>query len=197
MFGSHYVKQINGEWDHVGYLTSELVVLPSTPPADGSSAVPRVQKGTWMMANPSNEYQMMLASGNVGPAMGFTTQDISALGQTEVNAFHDRVIGKQDLPVSLGRAVSLRRPKTDAELEFEGLGAAAPGNLVTTTGTGAIAAGTFAGNKYAKLSVFNGALRLAQSGDWAIALLLRSDITPEIAGNVRIRIRKISPILMP
>jgi hypothetical protein len=95
------------------------------------------------------------------------------------------MIGKMDLPISKGQAVTVRRPRPGAILEFEGLGTAIPGNLVCTSGTGALSSGTA---RRTPLSFLNGCIREAQTGDFVQAILVEPNLTAETSGNLRIRI---------
>lgn len=178
MFGSAQHKYLYGDWHHIGTMASTELALP----ADGTP----LPKGTWIQAKNGDEFMMALASGH---AAGFLTQDISAEGHESLQAFKDRTIGKFDLPVKKGQMVSLRVPHSESLMEFEGVGAAVPGNLVCTTGTGAIASNAAVN---AELSFFNGCIRLAQAGDIVTLLLKQADLTPEVTGRRRIRVEKVS-----
>lgn len=180
MFGSSKFKMINGKWEHIGYMDTSLVVLPAA--ADNGGVLP---KGTWLQAQNGDDTKAQLASGF---ALGVTTQDISEEGQASVQAFKDRTIGKFDLPIAIGQNVSVRMPTHGSQFEVEGSGTAKPGNLVCTSGTGSISTGTA---RKTKLSVLNGCIRVAQTGDVAQFLLLEAALTPENAGYVRIRCERI------
>lgn len=179
MFGSQFVKCIKGPWEHLGYMTTEELPIPSGV---------TLPKGTWLQAKAGNDTIAALAS---GVALGFTTQDLDNDGQTSVTQFKNRVIGKHDLPIKKGQAITVRMPMAGAIMEFEGLGACGPGNLVCTSGTGSIASSTIAGGNNGKvpLSFLLGTIRQAQTGDFVQLMLLESALTPETVGNLRIRVR--------
>lgn len=179
MFGSPYVKYISGEWYHYGVMTTEELPIP-----DGVT----LTKGTWL--NPKNGTDDTIAQLASGVALGFATQDMDNEGHTSLQAFQDVSIGKQDIPIKKGQAMTVRVPNTNSRLEFEGAGAAVPGNLVCTSGTGAIASNTA---KDTELSFLNGCIRKAQTGDIVQLLLETAALTAENPNdgdaNVRIRVR--------
>jgi hypothetical protein len=174
MFGASHYKFVSGKWDHIGYSTTEDIALPSNGDA--------LKKGTWVDHKNGDDSRIVLASGH---SIGFTTQDLTTDGQTSLQSFKDRMIGKMDLPISKGQAVTVRRPRPGAILEFEGLGTAIPGNLVCTSGTGALSSGTA---RRTPLSFLNGCIRKAQTGDFVQAILVEPNLTAETSGNLRIRI---------
>lgn len=180
MYGSLKFQLINGRWDHVGYCDTSEVYLPSS--SVNSGVLP---KGTALNYKNGNDQKAQLAS---GMAVGFTTQDITLEGQASLQSFKDRTIGKTDLPIAVGQNVSLRMPTLNSELEVEGSGVAQPGNLVCTSGTGALASNTA---RRTKLSFLNGSFRIAQTGDVAQFLLLETGLTANIDGNLRIRVRRV------
>ena len=181
MFGSKYFQFISGSWEHVGYLSTELVHLPLASVNGGV-----LPKGTWLApVAPDNDSQAVLASGY---SYGFMTQDLSLEGHTSLQSYKDRMIGKFDLPISQGQNVSLRRPNNNAIMEFRGTGTAQPGNLVCTSGTGSLSASSARG---AKLSFLNGCIRTAQSGDIAQLILLDAeDVVIDGVTNLQIRVQR-------
>lgn len=181
MFGSPYVKFIHGNWHHYSLTTGELAIPSGVT----------LTKGTWC-AERGTSGAAVLASG--AGAVGFMTQDVNAEGQTSLQSYKDRTIGKLDLPMAAGadKAVTLRVPDANAVMEFEGDGTAIPGNLVCTSGTGALSSSTAAKTP---LSFFNGAIRIAQSGDVAQLILLDASLTPEISGNTRIRVQAVGAFI--
>lgn len=178
MFGSKLFKPYWGKWDHFGVLKTNHVWL-SASNADAGT----LPKGTFLDFHPTIEGEAVLASGNF---VGMLIEDMDQSGVLSVQSYYDRSIGRVENPLRKGTAVSLRRFYAGGMAEFEGLGVSAPGNLVITSGTGAISAATA---RKTELSTHNGGLRVAQSGDIVIALMEKANLTPEIAGNVRIRIR--------
>lgn len=184
MYGSSTFKSVWGKWDHYGTLKTTNVPLGPADPDDGE-----LPRGTFLDIDPTDETEAILASGN---AVGLTVQDIDNEGLTGLQGYQDFTIGKLDRNVKKGRPVSLRNYYPGAFLEFEGKGAAAPGNLVATTGTGALSTGTAKGTE---LSFLNGSIRAAQSGDNVFMLMEKADVTPETGGNVRVRVKMVSPYL--
>lgn len=181
MFGSKYFQFISGTWEHVGYLSTELVHLPLASVNGGV-----LPKGTWLAPKaPDNDTQAVLASGY---AYGFMTQDLSLEGHTSLQSFKDRMIGKTDLPITVGQNVSLRRPNNNAIMEFRGTGTAQPGNLVCTSGTGSLSASSARG---VKISFHNGCLRVAQTGDIAQLILLDAEtVTIDDVSNLQVRVQR-------
>lgn len=178
MFGSDYFKIANGTWDHVGYLAA------SGLPNIGTGVY---RKGTLVDQKADNEHVAVLATGRV---LGLITQDIDENGLDNDAGFKNFTIGKLDNPIkrSVNR-ITARRMAPGSHLEYEGLGAALPGNLVATSGTGAIASNTARGTE---LSVLNGCIMIAQSGDIVSYHLLKADLVPVAdAGNLRILVEKI------
>lgn len=180
MWGNKYCRMVNGNWDHVGTLRTSL-------PA-GFTYPAGTHLGYQVTATYNdNEDVAVLASGF---AIGFTTQDVDDNGSVGDSSFKNQFLGLQNIPVRNGLEISLRRMALNAEVEFEGAGDALPGNLVATTGTGAIT-GTTA--RHTELSVFNGALRVAQGGDIVMYVLENPNMTVEsdLVGARRIRVRRV------
>ena len=176
MFGTKFFKQITGTWDVIGYLQTNNITIP-----EGVT----MGKGTFL-AQVGNTDEAQLASGY---AIGYTTQDMDNEGNTSLASFKARIIrdgNSIDLPIKKGQNLSLRVPKAGAEIEVEGLGVAAVGNLLITSGTGAVASNTAA---LTELAYFHGGVRKAQAGEFVQGLLLVADLTPEVEGNLRIRYR--------
>lgn len=182
MIGSKDIQIVNGTWDHVGYMDTEHVYIP------GDTVLPR---GTFLQASPTSDEKAVLASGD---AIGFTTQEVDNYGHTSVNArlraaeSIGRMPGDWPMKKGLNCPVTLRRMSVNSQVEYEGKGIAAPGNTVCTSGTGALGTGTAI---QTDLSVFNGCLRIAQTGDVVIARLKQTNLTVHntaIAGRLRIRV---------
>lgn len=179
MIGCKEVKPVSGSWTHHGYMTTEHVFIP------GSTICPR---GTFLMASPTDDTKAVLASGD---AVGFITQELDNYGQLS-DAARLRAaegVGKMpgDWPVRRGSdmAITCRRMHDGGQVEFEGSGVAAPGNVVCTSGTGSLSTGT---TRKTELSLHNGCIRVAQTGDKVIMSLLQANLTPETAGRLRIRV---------
>ena len=182
MYGSDTFKWVYGKWDHYGTLKTDNVPLGPAAPDEGT-----LPRGTMLDISASDEEQAALGSGS---AIGVMVQDIDNEGLTGLQGFQDFSIGKLDRNVKKGRPVSLRVPVPGAFLEFEGDGAANPGNLVATSGTGSISSGTAKG---VELSCLNGCLYVAQSGDTVFFHMEKADVTPENAGNTRVRVKAVGP----
>lgn len=180
MWGTKLCRMVNGNWDHVGTLHTSLPAGVTYP---AGTHLGYQVTGTYN----DNEDVAVLASGF---AIGFTTQDIDDDGSIGDNSFKNQFLGLQNIPVRNGLEISLRRMSLNAEVEFEGVGGALPGNLVATTGTGAIT-GTTA--RHTELSVFNGALRVAQTGDLVMYVLENPNMAVEsdLVGARRIRVRRV------
>ena len=132
-----------------------------------------------------------------GSAIGFITQPIDQYGQESATQFRKRELqpqgkhGHYEVPVKKGDPVAVLIPPPNSQAIFEGLGAASYGNLVVTSSTGAISTATA---RRTELSVIKGGLYVAQAGDLVIALMEQADLTPVAdAGNVRVRVRFVSP----
>lgn len=180
MFGSSVFKPVlDAGHHHVGYLTTEHLVVPT-----GGT----LTKGTWVRASESDEQKSVLASGY---ALGVLTQDITEEGHESLQAFKDKMIGKKDLPVKVGQAVSIRSYHVGSQLEFEGDGEAVPGNLVCTEGSGEELTDSDAVNT--QLSFLNGCIKKAEAGDMVQLHLMDPGLTPETEGNLRIRVEVVSP----
>lgn len=97
----------------------------------------------------------------------------------------------KDPPIRRGLPAEVRIYGPDSYLDFEGLGVASVDNNVVTSGTGALSAGT---TRHSELSCIKGGLYLAQTGDLVFALFEIS-LTPFVAGNLRVRVRTVSPYI--
>lgn len=180
MWGTKLCRMVNGNWDHVGTLRSSLPAGYTYPA--GTHLAYQVT-GTYN----DNEDVGVLASGY---AVGFTTQDIDDDGSIGDSSFKNQFLGLQNIPVRNGLEISLRRMALNSEVEFEGAGDALPGNLVATTGTGAITGSTA---RHTALSVHNGCLRVAQTGDFVMYVLENPNMAVEsdLVGARRIRVRRV------
>jgi len=174
MYGSSTFKWVWGKWNHISLGTTYLA-LPSV-------ATTPLPIGTPVEYKAGDTEEAVLASGK---PVGIVTEKVDAYGTTSDARFKSVMIGERNLPIKTGTQVAVRVPQNDALMEFEGLGAAAPGNLVATTGTGAISASTARGTE---LSAQNGSMRVAQSGDVVFAKMEVANLTPNTVGNVRIRV---------
>lgn len=176
---------------HVSYLATTELPLSN---ADANSATAILPCGKMVDFKDNSETLMKLGSGY---AAGILSQAINLNGTTDDAGFKKLTVGGfPDIPAKRGLCVGMFMPFPGIEAIFEGAvdisggnGAAIDG-LVIKTGTGAISGGTSINTR---LSVLNGAWRVAQSGDLAIGLL-RQVMTPKNAGEIRIRVMFCSPI---
>lgn len=186
MFGSTLFQWVHGQIEHIGYYGTTNLALPDS--SVNSGVLP---KGTFVDGSaddtPDNA-EAVLASGS--GFLGVLVQDVDTEGLTGDSGFKKFTIGKLDNPVKQGAKVSIRKPMPNGQAEFEGLGTAQPGNLVCTSGTGSLSSGTA---KETELSLFNGALRVAQTGDLVVAHMMNANVTPKTSGNLRIRVKFVSP----
>lgn len=183
MDGSPLFKQVYGRWDHYGMATTEEVVIPV-----GTV----MHKGHFLDLKAGDESKFVLASGN---CVGYTTQEMDAIGHTDfATTLVNDYFQVTDRAIKVGQAITVRQLHVDGKFESEGLGGAGPGNHVVTSGTGALAAGTA---KDTELSLHMGSIRIAQSGDFVHFHLVQSNLTPNVAGNLRILCKKVSPYPMP
>lgn len=180
MYGSNYFKMLVGTHFHIGYMTTDNLTIPTGV---------TIAKGTYVDQLGSDEFKCQLASGG---GVGFLTQDVDNDGPISDAQYKNVSIGKQDLPVKKGDAVSVRVMHPGGQVELEGLGAAEPGNLVATTGTGALSTSTA---KETPLSTFCGAIREAQAGELVVYLMKDPTVTPYTDGNLRVRVEAVSPFV--
>lgn len=174
MYGSSTFKWVWGKWNHISLGTTYLAM-----PSVSTTPLPI---GTPVEYKSGDTEEAVLASGK---PVGIITERIDASGTTSDARFKSVMIGERNIPIKTGTQVAVRVPQLNALLEFEGLGAAAPGNLVCTSGTGAISTSTANGTE---LSAQNGSIRVAQTGDIVFAKMEVANLTPETVGNVRIRV---------
>lgn len=131
-----------------------------------------------------------------GSALGFITQPINQDGIESATEFRKRALqpkgyASYETPIKKGASVTIIVPEPNDEAIYEGEGVTAYGNLVVTSGTGAI---TDATARRTPLSVSRGGLYVAQSGDLVIAHMEQADLTPLVdPANVRVRVRFVSP----
>lgn len=194
MFGSLWFRWVNGSfYDHVGWLATTGLWMSASSQTDVNGVI---QRGTFVQEDPNNPLtDMVLASGD---ALGILTQDVNAQGLTGLQGFKDFSIGRFDRMVQQGIPVAIRQPEVGSQMEIESGGCtidglsgrslttAVPGNCVCTSGTGSLSVNTAINTE---LSVLNGCLRAAQSGDKVIAILRDPTLTPLASpANLRIRI---------
>lgn len=185
MFGSTRFKWLSGTYHHYGVLKTTGLAITA---ADADSATGVIKRGKMMDIKADDETLMVYGSGN---AFGILLHNVALNGITDATGFRDFSIGKQDLPKKRGAAVTLRVPHQGSMAEFEGTGEATVDNLVCdATTAGFLATSTPVGTA---LSVLNGCWRIAQTGDNVIARLVRADLTPQNAGELRIRVQFVSP----
>ena len=171
-YGNKYFKPIVGEHSKSA---GGKFTLPS--------GVTLCRAGTFLRYKTSSQEEFDLCENGKG-LIGWMTQGMDANGLTMENF---AVVGNTNINLRSGQEVSLRIPEVGNEYEIEGAGVAGGGNLVVTSGTGAIASNTA---RYTLLAVHKGGLRVAQAGDVASFELVAADLTPLADdANVRIHVR--------
>lgn len=163
VWGNEYIQVVHGNTRHVGEL-----IASGTPPFKRGCAMDR-----------SSESACIPGNGNM---TGFLAQEVT----TDGPSFEDLSFNN-DLVAKYGTAVSLVSLEDGGEFEVEGEPSKAYNaeseGLLVTTGTGAI---TGSSPVDSELTVQNGRWRIAQSGDYVLAIL-RKQLTP-IADVSNIRI---------
>lgn len=169
MFGSRYARLAAGEWSHLGYFAT--TGLPDE----------NIRKFTPVVQEDDNEEAIVLSSGQM---LGIMTQDVGGDDLTTLQGFKNYKIGKLDNPVKHGNEVSVRIFSPRAQLEFEGAGAALPGNLVDTAhATKKLTSST---PRFTELTLLNGCLQKAASADWICGTLER--IVPSEVDDANLRV---------
>lgn len=175
-YGTKYFKPISG-WQMVeprsGLLNLDVGAFTA-------------KRGSLLAFNGSDQ-EFKLCDNGKGFA-GFLTQDVDATGMTMLNF---GVVRNLDYPlrdtIDYGTAIV---PQVGALFEVEGTGTCTVGNLVCTSGNGAIAANTAVNTM---LSCLNGTLRVAQTGDVPLFELLDPDLDEEVTNNRRILVKYNGP----
>lgn len=155
--------------------------------ADADSATALLQRGKMIDEKANDETMMKLGNGN---AIGILTRNVSLTGTKNLQWFQNLTLGGHiDTPVTRGLPVTLFMPYPGCEAIFEGAAVDVAGSaidhLVLKTGTGAISGATAVDTA---LSVINGCWRIAQTGDFVLALLKQANYTPKTVGSIRIRV---------
>lgn len=121
-----------------------------------------------------------------GRAAGFVTREVRVGAGLTDSELVDQLMGLtlMETPFEAGKACSIEQA---THIEAEGV------DFVLSSGTGAITAGTAAGSK---LSFLNGKFHVAQATEFAQFRLVQQ-MTPDIAGNVRIYVEEIEGYLVP
>jgi hypothetical protein len=165
--------------------------------ADANSATAVLPLGKMVDMTAASEAEMRLGTSF---AIGILSQSITLNGTTDDAGFKKLTVGGfPDIPAKRGIAVGVFCPFPGVEAIFEGAvdisGGTGPAidGLIVKTGTGAIGGGTA---DLELLSVVNGAWRVAQSGDFVLAVF-RQLMTPVNAGEIRARVRFCSPWKKP
>ena len=187
MYGSQYFKYLRGSYDHHGMLQFPATLALNT--ADDDTGVVRIGKPMAYLSTDLTKMRYAIVS----DFLGFIMHQVNAYGPKNDAGFKSVAIGKTQLPLSRGQNISLRQPLPGFECEIEGepTTAAAIETLIATSGTGAITAATAYGVELG--FVTPGCLRVAQATDLVFAKMLKADMTPETASNIRIRITFVSP----
>jgi hypothetical protein len=186
-FRSSTFKWLMGEFDKVPGNSSGLAL------SDGDANAGTLGKGVICdyAANSHTVFAML-----DGKGIGILESDVDQYGVNTDAHIVRRQFDKNvyDIPIKKGQPVSLIVPHPNSMAEFEGLGAGSYNNkVITATTTGFLSSGT---TRHTQLSSYKGGWRTAQSGDLVLALLEQANLTPETAGNLRIRVRFVSPYVL-
>jgi hypothetical protein len=185
MFGSTRFKLVFGTWQQIGWLTFPASLRLSDADADAGT----INRGKLMGIN-ANFTDMLWADAK--NCWGFLMQYVDLNGTGGDAGFKKVSLGYPDIPAARGSKVSLLIPDPNCIFEMEGPDSYAGGvdNLLQTSGTGAIATSTPAGTE---LAANAGCLYIAQLGDIVIGQMMKADLTPENAAEIRVRFRTVSP----
>lgn len=164
LWGDEYFQIIHGKMRTVGELTPT-----GTFPMQKNLAMKRV----------ADEYAEVASS----DMLGFLGQQVTAAGPT-----YENLNFRVDLPGKSGHKISIKVIEDGSEFEVEGEPSMGPSDsqngLLVTSGTGAVTNSTAVGTQ---LSVVNGRWRIAQTGDYVLAIVRDNTITPLAAtSNIRI-----------
>jgi hypothetical protein len=164
LWGSEYFQIIHGKMRTVGELTPT-----GTFPLQKNLAMKR-----------SADEFAEVASGDM---LGFLGQQVTAAGPT-----YEQLNFRVDLVAKAGHKVSIKVLEDGGEFEVEGEPSKGPtdsqNGLLITSGTGAVTNSTAVGTQ---LSVYQGRWRVAQTGDFVLAIVRDNTITPLAdASNIRI-----------
>jgi hypothetical protein len=116
--------------------------------------------------------------------LGFLLQQVTTDGVTALQ----HLAKIKQVPIAVGQTASLAYGE-EGEIEVEGADATGIGTvaaLLITAGTGAISAST---SKHTELSFRGGKWRVAQTGDRVCGVMIDAGMTPEVATQIRCRIR--------
>ena len=174
MWGTDYFQVIHGEPEMIG----EFAITAVAP------------IGTFVDDDGSNA-QAELANGN---ALGFMTKEVTADGPTfEQMNFQNCLVAKAGDAVSIGALCPGHQIEVENEPSKTSTGTGA--KMMVTSGTGAITAATA---KDTEVSVVNGRLYAAQTGDRVMFRVLNAAITPHVTGtNIRVRMERVAGGLKP
>lgn len=187
MFGSTRFKVVFGTWQQIGWCTFPASLDLSDADPDAGT----VQRGKLMGLN-ENFTELVYAT--ITNCWGFLMQWVDKDGTGGDAGFKKVSLGYPDIPSSRGSKVSILVPNPNCIIELEGADSkvASVDNLLVTSGTGAISDATPAGTE---LTAFNGCLRVAQLGNMVIGHMMKADLTPENANEIRVRFRTVSPYI--
>ena len=190
MFGSNYFQWLLGD---VMLMQRQSGGTSNLNLSNADAAVGTLRAGTMVEFTAGYTDRFSFVTGS---AIGFITQPINETGLESATEFRKRALqpnGYQsyETPVKKGDNVAVTIPHPNSQAIFEGTGVAAYGNLVITSGTGALADSDA---RFTELSVNRGGWYKAQTGDLVLALLEDPALTPVADdSNLRIRVRFVSP----
>jgi hypothetical protein len=142
-----------------------------------------------MAIDPTNESNMVDADGT--NFFGFLMKDVDLYGTTGDKGFKEFTLSYPDMAVKRGSKVSLIIPEIWSVWEFEGPDAYAGGVdsflYTEAAGAGQITA-AIAADTLLSFNA-NGNIYVGQAGDVAFMKMLKSDVTPKNAGEIRIKVQ--------
>lgn len=199
MYGSELFRWTFGDFQHYGLAKTTNLALSD---ADANSPTAVVPRGKLVQLDPTDMSELVYAGPTTG-LLGMLLDMLSLDGVYNYEGIAKRSLGfaaadgaPDTLPKKRGITSTVRVPDVNSMAEFEGPATTAGivDNLLATAGTGAITAATPVG---ALLGCFEGGLRVAQTGDVVVAEMVKADVTPMTAGNIRVRVKFVSQYARP
>ncbi len=115
--------------------------------------------------------------------LGFLMQQVTADGVTALQ----HLASIKQVPAPVGQAISIATGEGEILVEgADSTGISTVAALLITAGTGAITSSTA---KHTQLSFRGGKWRVAQTGDRVCGVMIDAGMTPEVATQIRCRIR--------
>lgn len=183
MFANPYFKPYWGEFRILGaYSTVDFPLSEADANADHARGYTLPGKIVDL------DHTNMKVVYTTGDGYGFMNRKVSKNGALTDAVFLQSIRQTQDrdAPLRRGAMAEVLVYEPDSLLEFEGLGVASVETNVITSGTGALSNATAANSE---LTCEKGGWRLAASGEMVLAVMERANLTPEVAGNLRILVK--------